>query len=37
MDVLGVAPLVVGSLVWQQEPGALWLTVVCKATYRLAG
>ena len=35
MDVIGLAPLKVGSLVWQQEPGALWLTVVCKATYVL--
>src|SRR5579863_5215141 len=35
MLVVGVAPLEVGSLVWQGERGAVWLTVVCKATYRV--
>ena len=35
MDVIGVAPLEVGSLVWRDGALAPRLTVVCKATYRL--
>jgi hypothetical protein len=34
MHVVGVAPLEVGSLVWE-ERGGVCLTVVCKATYRV--
>jgi hypothetical protein len=35
MHVAGAAPLEVGSLVWQEGSLPPWLTVVCKATYRL--
>src|SRR5690349_20189517 len=36
MEVVSVGPLKVGSLRWQARPGAWVLTVVCKATFRLA-
>jgi hypothetical protein len=36
MDVLCLAPFRVGTLPWQPKPGAHALTVVCKATFRLA-
>src|SRR5580693_4183189 len=35
MQVVGGAPLEVGSIVWQEDRGALWLTLICKATFRV--
>src|SRR5262245_51195245 len=35
MEVVSACPLPVGSLVWQAWSGAVVLTVVCKATFRL--
>lgn len=35
MEVVSVCPLPVGSVVWQAWSGAVVLTVVCKATFRL--
>jgi hypothetical protein len=36
MDVISLSPLRVGSILWQSTRGDWTLTVVCKATYRLA-
>lgn len=36
MDVVSACPLRVASLVRQARPGSWVLTVVCKATFRLA-
>ena len=36
MDVVSVCPLRVASLVWQPRRGSWALTVICKATFRLA-
>jgi hypothetical protein len=36
MDVVSVCALRVASLLWKPKPGTFTLTVVCKATYRLA-
>jgi hypothetical protein len=35
MDVVSLCPIRAGALVWQPRPGALTLTVVCKATFEL--
>ncbi|WP_438032037.1 DUF2169 domain-containing protein [Sorangium sp. So ce204] len=35
MDVVSDAPLRVASILWQPQPGAFALTVVCKATFSL--
>jgi hypothetical protein len=36
MDVVSTCPLRTRSIVWQPQPGAWMLTVVCKATFVLA-
>lgn len=35
MDVVSRSPLPIASLLWQAQPGAWMLTVVCKATFDL--
>ncbi|KYF93008.1 hypothetical protein BE17_25160, partial [Sorangium cellulosum] len=35
MDVISDSPLRVASILWQPQPGAFALTVVCKATFSL--